>query len=571
MFIAGDHGNRSFCIYKKPGKIGNNYDKKELDHILKNKIIESAHMFISGATGSAKTSLTMKIAEEFHKHGFTIIILSSKWQSEFDFGSVSLLPSQETEGDQFWIHNRFLKRQNESPTCYPFKIYHPFTFEIPTKILKNLPDTMNFFTLPIKALSEETLTTLFGGDIDKKSLKFVKKIIDQMDKKQNIYELLWEVYQRIEESDDELSSAEESSGYVPDATTATKTTRKEIINAFDYYKSNPLLDVISKRNMDFESMIRDQKTYHLLSLKWVSNPTARYFNQVCWIENIMQTLGSIKNAPPVLLVLEELGDLLPRKKKDSSPFQEVLSDSIKRVLAISRKIGSTQVVVVGNSQRYFETDSNYVTHCDIKFIGKSDPSDWKILRKAHDFSVNRIRELEQLDPGQFMVWEKDCPVLIMPMPRHAIPVKGFDYITAFETLHPERMKDFTSEFEEIKSVRKEWTVKSKEILDKMKDKRKKQEDDKKNKQEMRKLSKEFEQETQIIKLKDKEKEKELELAKKCYTFIINGNPSRPGAKMSLRLVALDVLGNENKKNKAKRLIEMYKKLIEEGSVPEILS
>jgi hypothetical protein len=534
-----------------PKGIGGNYDRKEEEYIEKTKLIEGTQCLISGSTGSGKTNAIHILAEEFHNHGATVITITEKINSEMDFAFTDFKPSKESEGNFYQIHESLLKRQKEEATAYPTIIYHPFTFEISKSQMKNLPGSFTFFTIPVKDLTPNSLRSLFGGDVDKNSVKIIQNIINKMKPEETLFDLLWKIYNKIEQSKDDKIIADEETGFVPSGTTSNKKTRNEILEAFQYFLANPIIENKSKRNLDIQKMILDNKHYHLLTVKWVSNPIIKYFCYIWLIDQIMKNLGMMKKAPLVVLVFEELRVLLPNKDKYSSSYQQVLSQVTKDVLSTARKINSTSVTTLANTQVMFDTDADYRSTCNMKLIGVPADEDIKIFGKDYQFPAETLRNLKSLKIGEFMWWMEGYPTFVAETPKHAMPTQGHNYLNVFEKVYPERMKDYSPLYEEMKQKHKEWMSQSKDKkneLEKKIDEEKKREREQK---EQTRLNRDLAQRQQLESLKNKQREAKILEWKKCYELKQQG--------LSVREIAGKIYGDENKEKKKDSVTAYIKK------------
>ena len=131
MHLRQIRGNNYLSIYRE------SHDPVEQKRSYQNKIIANSQTLIIGSPGSGKSILTSTLLNELYNHNYTILVLTDKPRNEFE-QAFCCLPIPEIDEWQKSI----LKNMEVVETILPAKIYHPFTFNIPTH---QLPD-IKFYT-----------------------------------------------------------------------------------------------------------------------------------------------------------------------------------------------------------------------------------------------------------------------------------------------------------------------------------------------------------------------------------------------------------------------------------------
>ena len=135
---------------------------------------------LCSVSGAGKTLALENVVHNYWKKGFTVINLTDvklNFENCFACLPINVIPD---------FHKFKIEKQNELDKMeqVPMKIYHPFTFNLPSR--KLLPD-INIFTIPLKSLRREHFSFLSETHASSETVKLLLSTTESLKSTDGIY------------------------------------------------------------------------------------------------------------------------------------------------------------------------------------------------------------------------------------------------------------------------------------------------------------------------------------------------------------------------------------------------
>lgn len=292
--------------------------------------VNNEMLLIIQKSGFGKSLARESIAEELHNLGYVVISLTDV-KDEFESCYAMFRPTEK-------YHLDGLKKCGKKPTEKKVKIYHPFSFDIPKKLLPKI----DFFTIPIKSLNKYLISFLAETDAETDSVKLIIDAIRDIYKKDSIYDLLHKIRGNIQTSQKKyygktISSPGKDSLFLDIAQKGKKTEISQIFSWFRPFLRHYFLAPENFRiNLDVMKIINDQEHYHCLSTKWINklDDKIKYFTIMAFMSEIFRYKDYFKH--PICFIIEEIAFLAPFKAEG---FKGYLASFLRENLLSMRSEG----------------------------------------------------------------------------------------------------------------------------------------------------------------------------------------------------------------------------------------
>jgi hypothetical protein len=476
-------------------RIDNEYDEV---------LAEQVMLFAKSSYG--KSLATEAIAEEYHKAGYTIIIIHEPKAGEIEWGYSQFLPKKK-------YHLDGLRAIGKKPEAHKVKIYSPFTFRIPKE---KIPD-FNFFTLSLKDLGTEEFSMLAETEYDSDTLKLLNKATEDISNEDGLLSFLHYVQDLTEGKRDSRRYKPDWRNFGLSVSAGTAKSVQDIANYFHPFEKDYFLAKENcPLNLDIKKILQDQESYHVFVTNFL-NPKNKKIKEFITLAILNKIVNNVQKyaKTPVLIVIPEIRFLVPFKPEG---YKKFLAEGIKSKLSIMRNMGKG-VGSLSDSQVFSDTDEDVRNSATVTLFGELAPSDSDKVSKTLNYK-REIRELflnMQYKNSYLMVGKEDVGQIKIWLPSARHCEQEYNFFETFKEEYPERMKSFSDVIDMMKKI-------VKEEEDKIKDKiKKKEQREKERDEEIRKIKEEnskekIQSEKKINKASSMIEKSKMELMRLIYEY-----------------------------------------------------
>lgn len=507
---------------------------------------------IVGSVGSGKTLALEEYARYFYEHGYTIISLSDV-KDGLEFGFSAFEPSAP-----------YMLRQLNLFGCpkhaQPVKLYHPFTFEIPTD---ELPE-INFYGINIKNLTEIDLKFLAESNENKRSIQIILETAEKLKSDEGLHHLIFSSETQTESIINSNKSgvkyrSDKADDFFTKTKIGTEKTAGEMVAYFKpFLKDYCILPKNNPHNLNIKEIINDQEHYHIFTTKWITSRRLKAFFILHLLQELINNEHNAKH--PICIILEEIRFIVPNSSGDG--FANFLAEEIKSTMTRMRNMGKG-FAILSTTQVYRDVSPVVIDSFNLVTLGRiSSFKELEFISKALKMSSTDMNTIKNLDVGEFVVYtkeenveEKSLNKVRYFMPPSAHKEQGKNFFDEWRKYFPERMHVYTDLIEEMKAekqrIEEDVTVlKDKENIGKRESAKKSQEE--------RKPRRDYETEQQL----DKAKEKNKKTSEQLRESIIKRYQETTGKDHELGEIAkffgLKLGNNEPNKMFISRIISKWK-------------
>lgn len=445
LTLEDANGQKRIFIFK------NSRDEKEKLYNIKKKIIENSMILVTGTTGSGKSVLVENLAYEYYKKGYKVIYLSNKPKSEFDTAFLTFPPFEQYHLDI--LEKAGIKPLTKQQTHSMLHLIHPLTTQIP----KGKLPPIDFFGFSLKKLSEESLASLMVGDVDSQKVRVCLNICEKLKNDENAWDMLYKMYQNITTKKDVINKDPDDL-FIPIKTMGTNTTMQNIRDSFRFIRENMfLLPHGHKKVINMQNILNDQARITILCTNWGLSKRERYFTILQCLSELEDTIRSAKY--PVLLVLEEMKVLLPKRQSDKVSYEKFLSRRTRDLLSTLRSAGKG-TTIIATTQNRWDIDQSFANSFSENLFGVLNMHDKAHIRKNITTDSEIIKGLDDLGRGEFCWWE-DCvrdnvfTKFMGYMPPFCHGEERFNFFDVYKRIFPENLTNYSYIVDEMISERKE--------------------------------------------------------------------------------------------------------------------
>jgi len=488
---------------------------------------------IYATSGHGKGLFTEAIVQQWREStkGIVLCIADPKDEAEFSFANY---PAKER------YHTEQLMRDGAKPKGYPVKLYHPFTFNIPSGYL---PD-INFFTLSLKDMKREEWSILAESSWDSETIRLLLRVADSLPRSKGLLYFMHEI-DKLTGARDKKKRTKDPHNYYLSVGGGTAKSMVEISGLMDTFLKDNYF--IRKDNcphkLDWKSILTDNQNYHVFLSMWLTDDKLKEFMVLSLIKRVIANRKYLKR--PVLIVIPEILKLCPRNAQGYKLF---LSSAISESLVTMRSMAKGMSCVY-DSQDYSNTDDKIRGGTMITFFGQMSAKDQEVVAKIMSYKRDYKEQLQNMKVnGYFKAGFEDEDVVRGFFPRHSHKEPKYNWLEMYHENNPNKEKMYN---ELITEMRSELDAEKKEIRDRFLKEMEREREERAKREEKKK---EVEDKSSVKKVNQK---KEL-LMKLCWDMY--NNEELPKKDRSFRKIG-DKYNLHN--TTAKRYVEEYRKKLDD--------
>ena len=471
-------------------------------------VVKKNHNFIANGilvhnSGYGKGLALEGIAEKFHKLGYIVLVISDI-KNELEFCYQMFEPIER-------YHLDHLKKIGKPLSKKKVKIYHPFTFDIPTK---QLPD-INFYTFSLKELRRKEWGLIAETAWDTETMRLLLQASQSITKEDGIYGLIHYVQDSIKGKKSGKGRKPDPKSFYLESGSGTMKSVAEISNYLQPFKNDYFLakDTCSL-NLNWKNILTDQENYHVFVSNWIRDEKLKDFCVLALLNGILEHKDILKK--PILVIIPEIRKQCPFRPEGHKKF---LAESIRDSLTLMRSSGRGMSSLL-DSQVYIDIDEGVRNSATVTLFGElGGGADMERVAKAFNYKTEFKDQLKKMDYPNSFIWvgkeDRQSVTIFFPSSMHCEP--SYNFIDMYRERLPEKMKDYK---ETIDMMKKMYDGE----VSRFKDKIKRQEQQEKEEKE-RKLDEKEERKSESESDKDKDEKirelkdlNKLEKMKKCWEF-----------------------------------------------------
>jgi hypothetical protein len=414
-----------------------------------NKTISNSMIFLYGAPGTGKTLSMESLIEEFHDRGYTVLILSDV-KDNFEFGFSMFEPEKP-------YHVHMLQKIGKPIKTRKVKIYHPFTFEIPTN--KMLPE-MNFYGFSIKRLNRSEWSLLAEAEFESDTIRLLMNSRQAISDNDGIYSFLHYLEDSVIGKKEHKIIKRDPKNFNLRVTGATPKSMQDVASYLKPFEKNYfLVDENSSLRLDWKKILNDQESYHFFSTHFLEDDKLKQFCVLGLLNQIIANTKEIGLAKrPLLIVIPEIRHMIPYNPKG---YRKFLSDEIKRSLSIVRNIGKEGMSILLDSQVWKDVSEDVRNTGNFTCYGElGGESDIEALSKALGYTRKYKEKLTKMPHKMTYLIKGEekfmaDPIFTMWVPGHMHKEQGYDFTEMYKKHCDERKRKIFEMNEKIILIKKE--------------------------------------------------------------------------------------------------------------------
>lgn len=505
--------------------------------------VDNEMQFIYSEPGHGKTLSMENMIEEYHRAGFVVLILSDV-KDEFEFGFAMFEPEKR-------YHLEFLRKIGKPIERKNVKLYHPFTFDIPTDT--GLPE-INFYGFSLKELKRSEWSLISETAFESDTIRLLLNTSNSINRNEGLYAFIHSMREKTRVTKEKGIARIDPHNFFLDVPLATAKSSTDITSyLLPFKKDYFLVPDNSPIKLNWKDILTDNKNYHFFTSYWIDDEKIKEFCILALFNSILRNKKYCKY--PLLIVIPEIRRLVPFKPEG---YKKYLAYGIKSNLSIMRNMGRGMSGLF-DAQVWGDVDENVRNTSSFNLYGQiSGASDLDKLSKALTFGKdmrNTLKNMPMRNTYVVQMYKGDDPFILW-MPGHMHKEEGYNF---FETYRkhvlkcecPERHKLVT--YKALHDMMMEQFKKEEELYkEKVKKKIKEMEEEREAKKKSREESKDksnTENKDKIIEVKN---EALMTKMKSVYLMKLD-NPNISWRKLGEKM-ELDY-------KTAKKYFERYEKII----------
>jgi len=423
-------------------------------------------ILVVAKSGYGKGLVLEQFAERFHALGYIVLAVSDP-KHEVEFGYQMFEPEER-------YHLNHLASIGKLPGKQKVKLYHPFTFSIPTNRL--LPD-MNIFTIPIKSLGRKEWGLISEVSGENETISVLLKASADISNEDGIYSFLHTAQDSIKGKSTERKRKADPKNFYLEATSGTFKELTRISNYLRPFKNNFFLSKQSSSlNLNWKEILNDQESYHVFVSNFIGKKDEKLtdFIVLYLLESILKHKEYLKR--PVVIVIPEISILCPFKPEGHKRF---LAESVKDTLKVLRSSGRGMSSLL-DSQVWNDIDEDVKGSSTQTLLGEfGNAKDIENISKSFLYKREIREQLRKSDTkNSYLIkgYEDDGGYkFFFPKSMHGEPHYNFEEmyrkhyqskLKSYKVLVDKMRENLKSEELKIKEKIKNKEKKEKELLDK---------------------------------------------------------------------------------------------------------
>lgn len=433
--------------------------------------IDNSQITIIAESGWGKGIAGEGIMEEFHKAGYQIICVADP-KKEWELAFQMFKPTAE-------YHLEHLRKIGKIPSKKPVKLYHPFTFKIPTN--KFLPD-INFYTFSLKDLGREEWSIITESESDTEVMGVLLNSSKTINKEEGLYSFLHTIEQSIKGKKSSGKRKRDPKNFYLESPPGTAKSSSDISRRLQQFKTHYFLTKDNCfSNLDWKELLSDQKNYHVFSTYWIDDEKLDDFVVLSIINGIIRNKEFKKH--PILLVIPELSRQCPPNPRG---YKIMLSKIIRNALKTIRNIRKGGCSSLSDSQDLTSIDPEVAKSSTEIFFGQVGVDNEKI-GKIFNYGRSIKEQLKKMDYRNSFLrvgYEDDPITLFFSSAGHK--EQKDDFFDKYKQEYSEKEVRYELLIKKMRKIYEEDENKVKEKIKKIEKQEKEYEESKKKEKEIAK-------------------------------------------------------------------------------------
>ena len=473
----------------------------EYGRIITNQIL------VVAKAGHGKTLATEQIAEKLHRLGCLVLVIADP-KDEMEFCYQMFKPEEK-------YHLNLCRKFGVTPSGKKVKIYHPFTFNLPST---PLPE-MNLFTFSLKDLGRKEWGLLAETNWDTETMTLLLKASAEISKEDGLYGIMHYIQNAVKGKKSGKEKKADPKNFYLDASSGTL---KEVTKISGYLQPFKKDYFLSKDNcplkIDWKKILTDQEHYHVFVSKWVKDEKLKDFIVLALLNGIIENKDLLKH--PIVVVIPEIRKQTPFRADGHKKF---LAENIKDCLSLMRSSGRGMNSLL-DTQVWSGVDEDVRNSATLTFFGElGGGKDIENVIKAYPFFKGDFKnKIEKMDyPRSYVVSGvrnmsvKDIDEITFIPPSSMHGEEHYNFIEMYKKHFPEKMRSY---HEIISMMKKMYAEEEAKFREKVK---RKEKEEKERRERERKAKEEAKKEREKGNGKpEKKKEREIKdkqkIMKICY-------------------------------------------------------
>lgn len=420
------------------------------------KTISNEMISVYAKSGYGKSLQIEACIEEFHRAGYTILILSDV-KDEIEFGFAMFPPKKP-------YHVHILNKIGKPVKTQNVKIYHPFTFDIPTNTL--LPE-INFYGFSLKELKRAEWSMIAESSFESDTIRLLLNSSQQVNKNEGLYSFLHFVRDSIRGEGGKKNKGEvryDPKNFYLDTTTATAKSLQDISSYLLPFKKHYfLVDDNSPLKLDWKNILNNNQDYHFFTSYWIDDEKLKEFCILSLFNAIIRNKKFAKH--PLLIVIPEIRYLVPFKPEG---YKKFLAYGIKKNLSVMRNQGRGMSGLF-DSQVWSDVDENVRNSSTFTVFGEmGGAGDMERVSKALNYKRDTRDYLKKMpEKNTYLIQGKeDLDTFTLWLPAHMHAEPEYNFFEMYKEYFPERLKNYSSLYNNMENTLKTEENKFKELIKK---------------------------------------------------------------------------------------------------------
>lgn len=466
--------------------------------------VRNQQILIVASSGHGKGLASEAIIEEFHRAGYVILNLADH-KDQFELAYAMFKPKEK-------YHLRNLRIVGKRAETKKVKLYHPFTFRIPTK--EKLPD-IQFFTFSLKELGNSEWSMLAETSFETDTIRLLKNATQNIGKDDGLYGFLHYVRDIIRGKVEKRKVRYDRKNFFLDVTQGTAKSIQDISAYLQPFRTDYFLSKESSNlKLNWKEILADQQSYHIFSSKWIRDPKLKSFVILALLSKIIENSDYTRH--PVLIYIPEVRVLTPYKPEG---YKKFLAMEIKDKLSTIRNMGRGMSSLL-DAQVYSGIDEDVRDSATTLLLGELGGVD-DIKKISQDLSYKReIKDkLSRMPKNNYMIKGKEQTDLWkFYFPAHCHCEPEYNFIEMYRDNFPERMKNYSALVKQMKEELKKEEQRFEDLIKKReKAEKERREREKAEKEAQSGLAKEIEEtKKKYAQVKDKSRIEKMKLVYNAF-------------------------------------------------------
>jgi hypothetical protein len=422
--------------------------------------IENSFTFLFAKAGTGKTLSIESLVEEYKRAGYTILILSDV-KDEWEMGYAMFEPRKP-------YHLYHLRKIGKPIQKQEVKLYHPFSFRIPTNCA--LPE-INFYGFSFKELRRAEWSMIAESSMESDTIRLLLNSCNSISNSDGLYSFLHFVEENVMGKKDKRKIRPDPKNFYLRTSTATAKSLQDISSYLIPFKEDYfLVPDNSQLRLDWKTILNDNSCYHVFGTYWIQDEKLKDFTILALFNSILRNKQHAKK--PILIVIPEIRFLTPFKPEG---YKKFLAEGIKSNLSVMRNMGRGFSGIF-DSQIWNDVDEDVRNSATFTCFGElGGAGDIEKISKAMNYKRDIRDMLKKMDyRNSYLIQGKeDVGSFTLWFPAHMHSEPEYNFFEMYKTHYSTRMKNYKELYEKI---RKEYEQEEDHFREKVKKRMKEEEE-----------------------------------------------------------------------------------------------